>query len=228
MSTYRVGSRVPGEVTAFTSHGAVIKVAPEGRARGRVLRPHDVTGHAAAGSRARRLEARRPTHLSTGRRRQRATHRGAGARVSELSLDPTDWLPHRPAASCCSIPSLSIEPGRSRERRAGRCGRRVVLPRTLPGTTRPRRASCCWSRSPSAAPSWCSPTQRYAGRLPLFGGVEHARFRRQVVPGDTVDSRVRDDASSPREEARAVGRATVDGVRRRIEAELFFVLADAP
>ncbi|MFY9782072.1 MAG: hypothetical protein WAK12_00865 [Acidimicrobiales bacterium] len=30
MNTYRVGSRVPGEVTAFTSHGAVIKVRLKG------------------------------------------------------------------------------------------------------------------------------------------------------------------------------------------------------
>ena len=30
MSSYRVGSRVAGEVTAFTSHGAVIKVQLKG------------------------------------------------------------------------------------------------------------------------------------------------------------------------------------------------------
>jgi 3-hydroxyacyl-[acyl-carrier-protein] dehydratase len=29
--------------------------------------------------------------------------------------------------------------------------------------------------------------QRYAGKLPLFGGIERARFRRQVVPGDTLE-----------------------------------------
>jgi ribosomal protein S1 len=29
-SAYRIGSRVPGEVTAFTSHGAVIKVELKG------------------------------------------------------------------------------------------------------------------------------------------------------------------------------------------------------
>ncbi len=29
-STYRVGSKMPGEVTAFTSHGAVIKVELKG------------------------------------------------------------------------------------------------------------------------------------------------------------------------------------------------------
>src|SRR5258708_1845411 len=28
---------------------------------------------------------------------------------------------------------------------------------------------------------------RFAGKLPLFGGVEDARFRRIVRPGDTVD-----------------------------------------
>lgn len=32
--------------------------------------------------------------------------------------------------------------------------------------------------------------ERYAGRLPLFGGIDKARFRRQVVPGDTLDLEV--------------------------------------
>jgi 3-hydroxyacyl-[acyl-carrier-protein] dehydratase len=31
---------------------------------------------------------------------------------------------------------------------------------------------------------------RFAGRLPLFGGIDKARFRRQVVPGDTLDLEV--------------------------------------
>jgi len=31
---------------------------------------------------------------------------------------------------------------------------------------------------------------RYAGRLPLFGGIDRARFRRQVSPGDTLDLEV--------------------------------------
>ena len=29
--------------------------------------------------------------------------------------------------------------------------------------------------------------ERYAGKLPLFGGIDKARFRRQVVPRDTLD-----------------------------------------
>jgi 3-hydroxyacyl-[acyl-carrier-protein] dehydratase len=28
---------------------------------------------------------------------------------------------------------------------------------------------------------------RYAGRLPLFGGIDKARFRRQVVPGEVLE-----------------------------------------
>jgi 3-hydroxyacyl-[acyl-carrier-protein] dehydratase len=31
---------------------------------------------------------------------------------------------------------------------------------------------------------------RYRGKLPLFGGIDKARFRRQVVPGDTLDLEV--------------------------------------
>jgi 3-hydroxyacyl-[acyl-carrier-protein] dehydratase len=29
--------------------------------------------------------------------------------------------------------------------------------------------------------------ERFAGRLPLFGGIDRARFRRQVVPGDVLE-----------------------------------------
>jgi 3-hydroxyacyl-[acyl-carrier-protein] dehydratase len=29
--------------------------------------------------------------------------------------------------------------------------------------------------------------ERYRGKLPLFGGIDRARFRRQVVPGDTLE-----------------------------------------
>ena len=33
--------------------------------------------------------------------------------------------------------------------------------------------------------------ERYSGRLPLFGGLDRARFRRQVRPGDTLELEVR-------------------------------------
>jgi 3-hydroxyacyl-[acyl-carrier-protein] dehydratase len=34
---------------------------------------------------------------------------------------------------------------------------------------------------------------RYAGKLPLFGGIDKARFRRQVTPGDVLELEVQLD-----------------------------------
>lgn len=64
---------------------------------------------------------------------------------------------------------------------------------------------------------------RYAGRLPLFGGIDGARFRRQVVPGDTVTLSIELDRLSARG-GKGIGRATVDG-QRAAEATLMFILA---
>ena len=65
----------------------------------------------------------------------------------------------------------------------------------------------------------------YAGKLPLFGGIERARFRRQVVPGDLVELEVPLGRMSSRA-GKGSGRATVDG-QLACEAELLFVLVDA-
>ncbi|MDH4168940.1 MAG: 3-hydroxyacyl-ACP dehydratase FabZ [Acidimicrobiia bacterium] len=66
--------------------------------------------------------------------------------------------------------------------------------------------------------------ERYRGRLPLFGGVDKARFRRQVVPGDTLELTVDLGRLSARA-GRGHGVATVDGVVA-CEVDLMFVLAD--
>jgi 3-hydroxyacyl-[acyl-carrier-protein] dehydratase len=65
----------------------------------------------------------------------------------------------------------------------------------------------------------------YAGRLPLFGGVQSARFRRQVVPGDVVTLECEMTHLSARG-GKGKGRATVQG-KVAVEAELLFILADA-
>jgi 3-hydroxyacyl-[acyl-carrier-protein] dehydratase len=52
--------------------------------------------------------------------------------------------------------------------------------------------------------------ERFAGRLPLFGGLDSARFRRQVVPGDTLEMSVMLDRLSARA-GKGTGRATVNG-----------------
>lgn len=65
---------------------------------------------------------------------------------------------------------------------------------------------------------------KFVGRLPLFGGIDRARFRRQVIPGDTLTL----EATLGRMGARAgkgSGRAHVDG-EVACQAEMLFVIVD--
>ncbi|RMH81701.1 MAG: beta-hydroxyacyl-ACP dehydratase, partial [Actinomyces sp.] len=66
---------------------------------------------------------------------------------------------------------------------------------------------------------------RYAGRLPLFGGLDRARFRRQAGPGDTLELEVEMSRLSARG-GKGSGRALVDG-EVACAAELMFVIVDA-
>ena len=66
---------------------------------------------------------------------------------------------------------------------------------------------------------------RFAGKLPLFGGIDGARFRRQVVPGETLDLTVELGRLSARA-GRGHGVASVGG-QAACEADLLFVIVDA-
>ena len=66
---------------------------------------------------------------------------------------------------------------------------------------------------------------RFVGKIGLFGGVERARFRRQVQPGDVVDLEFSMERLSARA-GKGAGLATVGG-QVACEAELFFVIVDA-
>jgi 3-hydroxyacyl-[acyl-carrier-protein] dehydratase len=65
---------------------------------------------------------------------------------------------------------------------------------------------------------------RFAGKLPLFGGIDSARFRRQVVPGEVLDLEVTLGRLSARA-GRGHGVARV-GDQVACEADLLFVIAD--
>ena len=65
----------------------------------------------------------------------------------------------------------------------------------------------------------------FAGRLPLFGGIDGARFRRQVSPGDELDLVVELGRMSSRA-GKGSGRALVNG-EVACELDLLFVLVDA-
>ncbi len=63
---------------------------------------------------------------------------------------------------------------------------------------------------------------RFAGYLPLFGGIDKARFRRQVVPGDTLEMTMELDQLGS-SAGRGHGTASVDG-KVAATASMLFVL----
>lgn len=67
--------------------------------------------------------------------------------------------------------------------------------------------------------------ERYEGKLPLFGGLDKARFRRQVVPGDELVIEVEMTRMSARA-GKGTGTAKVDG-ELATSCDLMFVIVDA-
>jgi 3-hydroxyacyl-[acyl-carrier-protein] dehydratase len=64
--------------------------------------------------------------------------------------------------------------------------------------------------------------ERYRGRLPLFGGIDKARFRYQVVPGDTLEMEVQIDHLTGGA-GKSSGRAFVDG-KVACQASMMFII----
>lgn len=64
----------------------------------------------------------------------------------------------------------------------------------------------------------------FAGKIPLFGGVDGVKFRRQVAPGETLDLEVTFGRMG-RRGGRGEGRATVDG-ELACQAQLMVVIVD--
>ena len=142
--------------------------------------------------------------------------------MSELSLDPRDWLPHR-APFLLLDTLVSIEPGVRASGRWTLRGDEWFFPGHFPG--RPTAPGVLLLEAIAQCGAVVILSEpKYTGRLPLFGGVEHARFRRQVVPGDTVTLECEITRLSARG-GKGHGRATVDG-QLAVESDLLFILAD--
>jgi 3-hydroxyacyl-[acyl-carrier-protein] dehydratase len=142
--------------------------------------------------------------------------------VSEFAA-PSEVLPHRPPFLFVDRISV-LEPGLRAVGHWHLTGDEWFFPGHFPGRpTLPGVLMCEAIAQVGAYAVLTSPS--HVGKLPLFGGIDGARFRRQVTPGDELELVVELGRMSARA-GKGVGRALVDGAVA-CELDLMFVFADA-
>jgi 3-hydroxyacyl-[acyl-carrier-protein] dehydratase len=139
-------------------------------------------------------------------------------------VDPVDLLPHRPPFRFVDAVD-ELVPGERVQARYRVTGDEAFLAGHFPGNPIFPGVIQLEALAQAGAIALLSDS-RYAGSLPLFGGVEGARFRRQVIPGDEMTLEVTMDTLSSRG-GWGTATATV-GRKTCCQARLFFVLAPAP
>ena len=139
-------------------------------------------------------------------------------------LDPGEILPHRdPFAFITAIDE--VVPGESARCRWELTGDEDFFAGHFPG--RPTLPGVLMLEALAQTGAVAAlQDERFAGKLLLFGGVDKARFRRQVVPGDTLTLEVTMGRMSARA-GRGHGVASV-GDGKACEADLLFIVADTP
>lgn len=135
---------------------------------------------------------------------------------------PIDVLPHRPPFLFVDE-VLELEPGVRAVGSWRLTGDEWFFPGHFPG--RPTLPGVLMAEAIAQLGAIAVLTdERYAGKLPLFGGLDGARFRRQVGPGDRLELRIELGRLSARG-GKGSGSALLDG-KVACECELMFVLVD--
>ena len=136
-------------------------------------------------------------------------------------MTPEDLLPHR-APFLFVDEILEIVPGESARGVWRLTGDEWFFSGHFPGRPTLPGVLMCEAIAQVGALAVLS-DERFAGRLPLFGGIDKARFRRQVVPGDELVLECSMTKLSARA-GRGSGRALVGG-ELATECDLMFVIA---
>jgi 3-hydroxyacyl-[acyl-carrier-protein] dehydratase len=140
-----------------------------------------------------------------------------------MPLDPSTVLPHRPPFLLLSEVTLVV-PGQRAEGRWHLEASEAFFAGHFPG--RPTLPGVLMVESMAQLGAVAVLLEdRFAGRLPLFGGIDRARFRRQVVPGDTLELIVELERLTSKG-GKGTGTASVDG-KVAAQADLLFVVVDA-
>ena len=136
---------------------------------------------------------------------------------------PVDVIPHRPPFLFVDE-VVEVVPGRSATGRWHLTGDEAFFEGHFPGRpTLPGVLMVEALAQVGAIAVLLEP--RYAGKLPLFGGLDRVRFRRQVDPGDVLDLHIEMGRLSARA-GRGHGIASVGG-QTACEADLLFAIVDS-
>jgi 3-hydroxyacyl-[acyl-carrier-protein] dehydratase len=137
---------------------------------------------------------------------------------------PQDVLPHRPPFLFLDE-VLELRPCEYAKATWTLTGDEFWFPGHFPGRPTLPGVLMCEAIAQMGAYTVLTDPERYVGKLPLFGGLDNARFRRQVGPGDTVEVEAEITKLSARA-GKGKGAVLLDG-KVACSADIMFVVVDA-